>query len=214
MTAIKICGVTRPEDADLAAEMGAWAVGLNLWEGSPRFVEPDRAVELGALLKRRTQVTGVFVNPTLEQVAKAVEDIDLNMVQLHGDEGAHFCSEVARKTGAKVIKAFPVESAAEVRNAEAFRTDYHLFDAAAPSSIRGGTGTNFDWKYLQGRRSEIPAILAGGIDPENVSAAIEVVRPFAVDVASGVESSPGVKDAVLMRALFDAAGSRETVREA
>lgn len=214
MTAIKICGVTRPEDADLAAELGAWAVGINLWDQSPRYLPLGEAVELGALLKRRTQVAGVFVNPTLDEVAKAVEDIDLNLVQLHGDEGAQFCAEVARKTGAKVIKAFPVQSTAEVRGAEAYRTDFHLFDAAAPRTLRGGTGTNFDWAYLKGRRSEIPAILAGGIDPENVRQAIEAIKPFAVDVASGVESSPGVKDAVLMRALFDAASSRETVGEA
>jgi phosphoribosylanthranilate isomerase len=214
MTAIKICGVTRPEDADLAAELGAWAVGINFWDQSPRSVPLDQAVELGSLLKRRTQVVGVFVNPTLEEVAKAVEDAHLNMVQLHGDEGVQFCSEVARKTGAKVIKAFPVASSADVHNAEAFRTDYHLFDTAAPSSIRGGTGQRFDWAHMANRQSEIPAILAGGINPENAAEAIEVARPFAIDVASGIESGPGVKDAVLMRALFEATGSREAVAEA
>lgn len=214
MTAVKICGVTRSEDAELAAELGAWAVGINFWPQSPRFVPGDLAVELGALLKRRTQVVGVFVNPTLSEVAKAVEDAGLNMVQLHGDEGVQFCSEVARRTGAKVIKAFPVASAADVHNAEAFRTDYHLFDTLAPNSVRGGTGQRFDWAHMARRRSEIPAILAGGIDPENAAEAIEVARPFAIDVASGIESAPGIKDAVLMRALFDAAGSREAVAEA
>ena len=214
MTAIKICGLTRPEDADLAAELGAWAVGINFWDQSPRYVPLDQAVELGSLLKRRTQVVGVFVNPTLEEVAKAVEDAHLNMVQLHGDEGVQFCSEVARKTGAKVIKAFPVASSADVHNAEAFRTDYHLFDTAAPSKIRGGTGQAFDWAHMAKRHSEIPAILAGGINPENAAEAIEVAQPFAIDVASGIESDPGVKDAVLMRALFEATGNREAVAEA
>ena len=214
MTAIKICGVTRPEDADLAADLGAWAVGINLWAPSPRSVPLDQAVELGALLKRRTQTVGVFVNPTLEEVAKAVEDAQLNMVQLHGDEGAHFCAEVARKTGAKVIKAFPVSSLAAVQGAEAFRTDYHLFDTEAPDAIRGGTGKNFDWSHLSKRHSEVPLILAGGITPDNVEAAIAATNPFAVDVASGVESSPGVKDEDLMRSLFEATGSPKAVAEA
>ena len=214
MTAIKICGVTRPEDADLAADLGAWAVGINLWPSSPRSVPLEQAVELGALLKRRTQTVGVFVNPTLEEVAKAVEDAQLNMVQLHGDEGSHFCAEVARKTGAKVIKAFPVTSLAAVQGAEAFRTDYHLFDTVAPDSVRGGTGQTFDWSHLAKRQSEIPLILAGGISPDNVRDAIEATDPFAVDVASGVESSPGVKDEDLMRSLFEAAGSPAAAAEA
>lgn len=207
MTAIKICGVTRVEDGELAAELGAWAVGINLWSKSPRCVSLEQAVGLASALKRRTQVAGVFVNPSLDEVAKAVEDAGLDLVQLHGDEGVQFCSEVARKTGAKVIKAFPVASGAEVRGAEAYRTAFHLFDCVAPAGERGGTGQRFDWNLLVDRHSSIPAIVAGGIGPENVGEAIEVTRPFAVDVASGIESEPGVKDEGRMRELFDAVES-------
>ena len=203
MTAIKICGVTRSEDAELAVELGAWAIGFNLWAESPRSVALDQAIELGSSLRRRTELVGVFVNPSLDEVAKAVEDAHLDLVQLHGDEGVQFCSEVARKTGAKVIKAFPVSSAADIRGAEAYRTDFHLFDAASGKG-RGGTGQRFDWDLLARHRSKIPTILAGGIGPDNAAAAVEVVRPFALDVASGIESEPGVKDAGKMEQLFEA----------
>ena len=129
------------------------------------------------------------------------------MVQLHGDEGPSFCTEAARRTGCKVIKALRVRSAADIQAAEAFRTDFHLFDAHRPGTP-GGTGESFDWELLAGRRSDVPMILAGGLRPDNVAEAIAVARPYAVDVASGIESSPGIKDHELMAAFADAAGVR------
>lgn len=206
MARVKICGVTRPEDAELCAELGAWAVGLNFVEQSPRFVDRAVAIELAAVLKRRCEVVGVFVNPTLAEVASAVEDLDLTMTQLHGDEGPSFCAEVARKTGTKVIKAFSVRSAAEIMAAEAFRCDYHLFDSDS-GEARGGSGVSFDWTVLGKRDSTVPMILAGGIGPDNAARAIEVTHPYALDVASGVEVSPGIKDPGRLRSLFAAIGS-------
>jgi phosphoribosylanthranilate isomerase len=203
MTRVKICGVTRLEDAEMAVEGGAWAIGLNHWEGTPRRVELDAAAEIGAALKRRCELVGVFVNPSLDQVVTAVENAELTMVQLHGDEGPSFCAEVSRRTGTKVIKAIRVQSAAEVHAAERFRVDYHLLDAYR-AGTPGGTGEQFDWELLTARRSQIPLILAGGLDPQNVAHAIEVTHPFAVDVATGVESAPGVKDPDLLAALFEA----------
>lgn len=148
----------------------------------------------------------MFVNPTLEEVARAVEDEGLTMVQLNGNEGASFCAEVKRRTGLKVAKAVHVASAADIHAAEAFRTDFHLFDRRAKGAW-GGTGESFDWELLRGHRSEVPAILAGGLRPDNVAAAIEIVRPYAVDVASGVEREPGHKDHAAMAAFFEAASS-------
>jgi phosphoribosylanthranilate isomerase len=203
MTKVKICGVTRLGDAERAVELGAWAIGLNHWEQSPRRCDPARAAEIGQALKRRCEVAGVFVNPSLDEVAEAVENESLTMVQLHGDEGPSFCDEVARRTGAKVIKALRVRSAADVKAAESFRTDFHMFDAHQ-AGRPGGTGESFDWELAAGRRSKVPLILAGGLRPENVAEAISVVRPFAVDVASGVESEPGIKDPALLEALFGA----------
>ena len=203
MTKVKICGVTRLGDAERAVELGAWAIGLNHWERSPRRVDPARAAEIGQAMKRRCEVAGVFVNPTLDEVAEAVENEDLTMVQLHGEEGPSFCDEVARRTGAKVIKALRVRSAADVKAADSFRTDFHMFDAHQ-AGTPGGTGESFDWELAAGRRSKVPLILAGGLRPGNVAEAISVVRPFAVDVASGVESEPGIKDPALLGALFEA----------
>jgi phosphoribosylanthranilate isomerase len=203
---IKICGNTSLEDAREAVELGAWAIGLIHHPDSPRFVEPEVAEEIGAALKRRVEVAGVFVDSTMDEIVDAADREQLTIVQLHGDQGPQFCREVARRTGAKVMKAFRVRSSADVRGAEAFRTDYHLFDAYRPQTP-GGTGESFDWELLAGRRSRIPALLAGGLTPENVGEAILAAKPWGVDVVSGVEAEPGRKDARKLAAFFEAVRS-------
>ncbi len=161
-------------------------------------------------MRRKVEVVGVFVNATLGTIAAAAEREQLAYVQLHGDEGPSFCSEVARRTGCKVIKAFRVRSSADVRGAEAYRTDLHLFDAYRPRTP-GGTGESFDWSLVRRRKSPrrggIPAIVAGGLTPDNVGEAIAVSNPWAVDVAGGVEveGRPGIKDHDLMRSFIEAA---------
>jgi phosphoribosylanthranilate isomerase len=201
---VKICGVTNLDDAAEAVQLGAWAVGLIYYEKSPRFCKSEDATAICAAFRRKCEVVGVFVNPELEEVAKAVEGAGLTMVQLNGAEGPQLCGEVARRTGVKVIKAVHVASAAEVHGAEAFRTDYHLFDRRG-KGLWGGTGQSFDWTLLRERRSEIPAIVAGGLRPDNVATAIQIAHPYAVDVASGVEAEPGRKDHAAMAAFFEAA---------
>lgn len=201
---VKICGITNLDDAAEAVRLGAWAVGLIHYKGSPRAVEGAEAVRIAAAFRRKCEVVGVFVNPELGEVAKAVEDAGLTMVQLNGEEGPSFCGEVARKTGVKVAKAVHVASAADIHAAEAFRTDFHLFDKRG-KGLWGGSGESFDWGLLAERRSQVPAILAGGLRPENVGEAIATTRPFAVDVASGVEAEPGRKDHAAMSAFFEAA---------
>ena len=201
---VKFCGITRIEDAREAVRLGAWAIGLNHWRASPRRCEPAAAVEISSELRRSVHVVGVFVNATLDEIVRRAEDEQLAMVQLHGDEGPDLCRAVARRTGCKVIKALRVHSAADVRAAEIYRTDYHLFDAYRPGAP-GGTGESFDWELAATHRPGIPMILAGGLTPENVAGAIEVARPFAVDVASGIESGPGIKDHALMAAFAERA---------
>jgi len=201
---VKFCGITNLDDAAEAVRLGAWAIGLIHYDRSPRHVEPGTAAEIAAAFRRKCEVVGVFVNPTLEEVARAVEDEQLTMVQLNGNEGASFCAEAARRTGLKVIKAIHVASAADIHAAEAYRTDFHLFDRRG-AGLWGGTGESFDWELLRDHRSEVPAILAGGLTPGNVAAAIEVTHPYAVDVASGVEAEPGRKDHAAMTAFFEAA---------
>ena len=199
---LKFCGITRIEDAREAVALGAWAIGLNHWSASERRCDPAVAVEISAELRRQVLIAGVFVDASLDEVVRAAEDESLALLQLHGDEGPDFCREAARRTGCKVIKAIRVHSTAEVRGAEAYRTDYRLFDAYRPGRP-GGTGESFDWELIRDRRSEIPAILAGGLNPGNVAEAIAVARPFAVDVSSGIEASPGIKDHALMAAFAE-----------
>jgi phosphoribosylanthranilate isomerase len=201
---VKICGITNLDDAAEAVRLGAWAIGLIHYGDSPRRVAPADATAISSAFRRKCEVVGVFANPELEEVARAVEDAGLTMVQLSGDEGPSFCAEIARKTGVKVIKAIHVTSAADIHGAEAFRTDLHLFDTGG-KGLWGGTGESFDWGLLRERRSEVPAILAGGLRPENVGEAISVTHPYAVDVASGVEAEPGRKDHGVMAGFFEAA---------
>ena len=194
---VKFCGMTSLDDAREAARLGAWGIGLIHHRESPRYCEPAVAAEIGAQLRRRLEVVGVFVNPKLAELATAVENESLTMIQLHGEEGPAFCQEAARRTGCRVIKALRVRSAADVHAAEAYRTAFHLLDAYRPGSP-GGTGESFDWELLAVRRSQVPLILAGGLTPDNVARAMSAARPFAVDVVSGVEAEPGVKDHGLM----------------
>lgn len=203
MTKVKVCGMTSLADATQAADLGAWAIGLIHHRDSPRFVEPDVAEEIGAALKRRCEVAGVFVNSPIEEVVRAAERAQLTIIQLHGDEGPSFCIEAARATGAKVMKAFRVRSPADIRAAEAFRTNFHLFDAHRRGAA-GGTGERFDWELVAGRRSTVPMALAGGLTPENVVEAIAAARPYAVDVVSGVEAEPGRKDPERVERFFEA----------
>jgi phosphoribosylanthranilate isomerase len=203
VTRVKVCGITRPEDAELAVELGAWALGFILWPHSPRAADPAVAVGIAAALRRRVELVGVFVNATLDEIAHAADELHLSHVQLHGDEGPSFCAEAGRRTGAKVIKAVRVKSAADFQDLERFHTDFHLLDTAA-GGLRGGSGQTWDWALAARRRRKIPAILSGGLTADNVAAGIAAVEPWAVDVSSGVEASPGVKDHGRLRAFMAA----------
>jgi phosphoribosylanthranilate isomerase len=213
MTKVKVCGMTNLADAEHAATHGAWAIGLIHHPDSPRYVRPEVAEEIGAALKRRCEVAGVFVNSSLDEVVDAAERESLTLLQFHGEEGPSFCVEAGRRTGAKVIKALRVTSGADVKSAEAFRTDFHLFDGYW-HGIHGGTGRSFDWDLVAKRRSKVPMILAGGLTAENVAGAVELVKPFAVDVVSGVEAEPGRKDHAKVEGFLEAAGVQVPSRAA
>jgi phosphoribosylanthranilate isomerase len=203
VTKVKVCGITRLQDAELAVELGAWALGFILWPRSPRACDPAMAAAITARTRRRVETVGVFVDPTLDEVSRAAEGLGLSALQLHGDVGPAFCQEAGRRTGCKVIRAFRVHSGADVQSADRFRVgvDFHLFDAQTV----GGTGETWDWSLARQRRSRVPLILAGGLTPENVGQAVtEIHWAFAVDTASGTEASPGVKDPEKVRAFFDA----------
>jgi phosphoribosylanthranilate isomerase len=201
-TRVKICGITSLDDAKLAADAGAWAIGMIFAEESPRRVEVQAAAEIGAALRRRLEVAGVFVNTPLDEVVELADLCSLTMVQLHGEEGPSYCAELGHRTGLKVIKAARVRDRASVQALRAFRVgvDFHLLDAYAEDA-RGGTGKTFSWQLANERGAGPPLILSGGITPENAAEAIASVRPFAIDSASGTEASPGVKDPAKVAAL-------------
>jgi phosphoribosylanthranilate isomerase len=203
VTRVKVCGITRLKDAELAVDLGAWALGFILWPQSPRAADPAVAAGIAAALRRRAELVGVFVNAKLDEIAHAADELHLSHLQLHGDEGPAFCAEAARRTGAKVIKAVRVSSAADFQDLERYHTDFHLLDTAA-RGLRGGTGETWDWALAARRRRKVPAILSGGLTPGNVAAGIEAVDPYAVDVSSGVEAAPGVKDAAKLEAFMAA----------
>jgi phosphoribosylanthranilate isomerase len=202
---IKFCGITRPEDAELAVSLGAWAIGMILWPGSRRAMPVARAADVAAAVRRKVELAGVFVNPSLDEVVAQAEAIGLTLVQLHGQEGPAFCTEVARRTGCRVIKAGRVRSGADIQALKPFHTDFHLLDSYKPG-VPGGTGETFAWELVRGHGRRVPVILSGGLSPENVGDAIAAVRPYAVDVASGVEvdDDPRQKDPERMRAFADA----------
>jgi phosphoribosylanthranilate isomerase len=203
---IKICGVTNLDDARRAADLGAWAIGLIFHKPSPRRCRREEATAIAAALRRRLEVCGVFVNRTLADVVETADAVGLTMLQLHGDEGPSYAAEAARRTGCKVIKAVQVRSRADLQALEPFHTNFHLLDSHS-RSVRGGTGETFDWSLARAHRGEVPMVLSGGLNPENVAGGIGAIAPWAVDVASGVEAEPGRKDPRKLEAFFDAVRS-------
>jgi len=209
---VKICGLTSLADAEMALENGAWALGCVMWDGSPRACDPADAQLIARRLGRSAEICGVFVDEPLDDVSRLVEATGFTMVQLHGDEGPSYCEELGRRTGAKIVKVGRVGSAADLRDMERFRNvDYHLLDTRR-TGLPGGTGESWDWELAADRRSPVPLIVSGGLSPGNVGEAISAAKPFAVDVASGVEEEPGVKDPEKLQAFMAAvAGESEPV---
>jgi phosphoribosylanthranilate isomerase len=206
MVRVKICGITRLEDARLAVDLGAHALGFNFYERSPRCIAPADAWKIIRELPALISTVGVFVNWDAVSVLALAKSLQLSAVQLHGDESAAVTAACAKHI--PVIKAFRCSgkvSAAQIRyhsSASSFLLDAPKSDTN--SAWFGGTGRLADWEVAKHLATKYPVLLAGGLTPENVAEAILAVRPYAVDVASGVESSPGKKDPAKLRAFFDA----------
>jgi phosphoribosylanthranilate isomerase len=200
MVRVKICGVTNPEDACLAAELGAHAIGLNFFPESPRSISPYTARNILRELPPFVAPVGIFVNWTPEPVIALSQALRLAAAQLHGDESPQTVAEIAKKL--PVIKALHIEKGSAPTGLPRHRAaTAFLLDAATPGQF-GGTGVTTDWNQARTLAQSHRIILAGGLTPENVAEAILTVRPFAVDVASGVESLPGKKDPAKLRAFF------------
>lgn len=206
MIPVKICGIRRLEDALLSLEEGAWALGFIFHRPSPRFIEPADAAALLSKIRERSdaefRAVGVFVDWALDELNEVVREVGLDAAQLHGSEGPGYAASVE---AAEVWKAFRVGPDFEASR----QADYPpkmrvLLDGWSPTEA-GGTGEVFDWSIARTCQESRPVFLAGGIDADNLAAAIAEVRPFGIDVSSGVESSPGIKDGEMLRRLFNEA---------
>jgi phosphoribosylanthranilate isomerase len=193
---VKICGITRVEDARAAVAAGAGAIGFVFWPTSPRFIDPHRARTIAAMLPPFVTAVGVFVNQALDYVNGVASLVRLGAVQLHGDETPEFAAAVSRP----VIKALSVGDA----DTRAWPADTTLLLDVHDPVARGGTGRTIDWTVAAHVAARRRILLAGGLTPENVADAIARVRPFGIDVSSGVERAPGTKDHQRLRALFEA----------
>jgi phosphoribosylanthranilate isomerase len=210
MTRVKICGITDLEDAHQAVELGAWALGMVFHPPSPRACPIEQAEAIGAQLHRRVELTGVFVNAPLDELAATADLCRFTLLQLHGDEGPAYCREAARRTGCRVMKAARVRDAAQVHALKPYATDFHLLDAHSPAAP-GGTGESFDWELARLHPGTPPVVLSGGLTPDNVGEAIAAAGPFAVDTASGTEAEPGRKDPAKVTAFFRAVEAADQV---
>ena len=189
-TRIKICGITRAEDADAAVEAGADALGLVFYPPSPRAVDVAQAVDAVGNVPAFVSVTALFVNPTVEEVQRVLDSVRIDLIQFHGDEDDDFCRQFKRP----YIKALRVRQASDVV-ASCLRFPGALailLDSYKPG-VPGGTGETFDWSLVPETPPK-PIVLAGGLEPSNVASAIKQIRPFAVDISGGVEASKGIKD--------------------
>jgi phosphoribosylanthranilate isomerase len=193
---IKICGITRPQDALHAAEAGADLIGLNFWMGSKRFVSDNQAREIVAAIPPGVLKVGVFVNPHPLVVSETVQDLRLDRVQLHGEEQTQSWSWLRPE---QIIRSVRVRDQDSLKEAEGWQADLFLYDAY--SEQFGGTGKRAPW-HLLARGARRPFLLAGGLNPTNVAEAIFATQPDGVDVASGVESAPGIKDIRKVRAFI------------
>lgn len=203
MIKIKICGITNQEDAQLAAQLGAWAAGFIFTANSPRYIEPDKAKTIIAALPANIEKIGVFVDSSLQEIQNIVLKTGITQIQLHGNESPEFCANV-NKLGIPIIKAVRVEKIDDISVIIEYKNIISavLLDTYLETQL-GGTGKSFDWNIAKkAKLYEIPVILAGGINSDNIAEAYLKVKPYAIDVSSGVEKNKGIKDHSKLRNLF------------
>ena len=196
MTRTKICGITNQDDAFRSVDYGAWALGFIFYKKSPRYISPTRAAKIIKELPPFVTPVGVFVNHKQRAVEDIIRFCHLNVFQLHGEEKPLLCQRLARR--GKVIKAFRVAENFNVNLTCRYKTNAYLFDTYQ-ENVMGGTGKIFNWHLLKEVNIERPYIISGGLTPENVLNAIDMLKPYAVDVSSGVERKPGEKDPKLLK---------------
>lgn len=206
MTAVKICGISDPKNLAVAIEASARYIGFNFYAPSPRYVSFDIAWTLAQQVPTGVRSVGLFVDPSNEELDRIATGIQFDMIQLHGDEGTARVAEIKAKYAMPVMKAIRVREAVDLKNVAEYEAvaDYLLFDSKPEqATLPGGTGHKFDWSLLKGRTFTKPWMLGGGLNAENINDALSQLSPDALDVSSGVESAPGVKDADKIRAFIE-----------
>ena len=202
---IKICGITRYEDARVSLNLGADALGFIFYPGSPRYIKPSDAARIIKKLPPFISKVGVFVNEETGSVKRTAEISGIDTVQLHGDESPEYCASMK----CPVIKAFAVQPATDISIMSQYEANGLLLDTW-DSCRKGGTGMTFDWSVAARACAQYPnIILAGGLGPSNIAEALEAVRPYAVDVNSGVEISPGIKNPYKIKDVIEAVKNRK-----
>lgn len=206
-TRVKICGLTTPETIAAAVDAGAQYLGFNFFPKSPRFADPALTRSLALEVPVGVAKVGLFVNPTDDDLNRYLDVAPLDFIQLHGSEGLERVTEVRERFGLPVIKAVGVSGPADIQALDAYGlvADQLLVDTKAPKGavLPGGNGVSFDWRLISKRGWNAPWMLAGGLTRDNVVSAIQMTGAKQVDLSSGVESAPGVKDPVMMRAFIE-----------
>lgn len=196
MTRVKICGITNLEDAQIAIDSGADAIGFNFYRDSKRFVDERDAAVIIQRIQGAITTVGVFVNHSIAEILETQSIAKFDAIQLHGDETQRFVNELRSETNSKIIKAFRVSAEFDVESVDRYNVDAVLLDSFSTMEY-GGTGNTLDWNIAAKAAARFSDVyLAGGLTPDNVALAIRKVKPSSVDVASGVESSPGKKDPI------------------
>lgn len=196
MTRVKICGITNLEDAQIAIDSGADAIGFNFYRDSKRFVDERDAAVIIQRIQGAITTVGVFVNHSIAEILETQSIAKFDVIQLHGDETQRFVNELRSETNSKIIKAFRVSAEFDVESVDRYNVDAVLLDSFSIMEY-GGTGNTLDWNIAAKAAARFSDVyLAGGLTPDNVALAIRKVKPSSVDVASGVESSPGKKDPI------------------
>ena len=204
MVRLKICGITNWRDAKMCLDAGADWLGFNFYRPSPRYIAPEKARSIIRRLPRRVEAVGLFVNASLAEIFRHARAADLSMIQLHGDENPRFVAKIAEAY--PVIKAFRVRKKLGASELKRFaHADCLLLDGFHPE-LRGGSGASFDWRFARDASRYGRIILAGGLTPGNLAAALRQTKPYGVDVCSGVESAPGKKDGAKVKAFARATG--------
>lgn len=216
MTQVKICGLSEPNTVTAAIESGSDFIGFVFYEASPRHVDIEIAKYLTSFIPDNVQKVGLFVDPDDQYLTNVLNDVPLSMIQLHGDETPERITEIKEKFGLPVMKALPISSKDDLEEAISYDgiADWLLFDARPQVILQaigpgkkllpGGNGAPFDWNILKDYQGTTPWMLAGGLTPENVTEALTLLSPMAVDVSSGVETDRGIKDADKIRSFLNA----------